>query len=149
LGSETFIENLRQAREDDSVKAIVLRINSPGGSATASDVMWREVLLARNKKPLIVSMGDLAASGGYYIAMPAHVIVAQPATLTGSIGVVTGKFVTGGTFEKLGISVGTTSTGRFADMNSPVRQFSPEERSKVEEEMQSIYDAFVEKAAQG
>ncbi len=88
LGSDTMVEYLRKARADDSIRAIVLRIDSPGGSAIASDVIWREIMLTREKKPVIASMSDVAASGGYYIAMPAHAIVAQPATLTGSIGVV-------------------------------------------------------------
>ena len=83
-----------------------IRIDSPGGSAIASDVMWRELMLTRDVKPVIVSMGDVAASGGYYIAVPAHAIVAQPGTITGSIGVVTGKFVLKGTLEKLGVGVG-------------------------------------------
>ena len=83
----------------------MLRIDSPGGSAIASDVIWREVMLTREKKPVIASMSDVAASGGYYIAMPAHAIVAQPGTLTGSIGVVMIKFVIGGTLEKLGVNM--------------------------------------------
>ena len=95
-------------------------------------------------------MSDLAASGGYYIAMPGHVIVAQPGTLTGSIGIFSGKFVTGGTFDKLGANVEAVSDGKFADMNSPIAPVqSPEERAKVEEQMQAFYDQFVEKVAAG
>ena len=101
-GSDTLVEYINQAADDRGVKAIVLRVDSPGGSSIASDVIWRALMLAREDKPLIVSMGDLAASGGYYIAMPGHVIVAQPGTLTGSIGIYTGKFAIGGTLEKLG-----------------------------------------------
>ena len=101
-GSDTLVEYINQAADDRGVKAIVLRVDSPGGSSIASDVIWRALMLAREEKPLIVSMGDLAASGGYYIAMPGHVIVAQPGTLTGSIGIYTGKFAIGGTLEKLG-----------------------------------------------
>jgi protease-4 len=147
-GSDTLVDYIEQARDDDTVKAIVLRVDSPGGSSIASDVIWRALMLAREEKPLIVSMSDLAASGGYYIAMPGHVIVAQPGTLTGSIGIFAGKFVTGGTFKKLGASVESVSEGKFADMNSPARPFSPEERKKVEEQMQAFYDQFIEKAAQ-
>ena len=88
VGSDTMVEYIRKARGDNSIKAIVLRVDSPGGSAIASDVIWREVMLTRNIKPVVASMSDVAASGGYYIAMPAHAIVAEPATLTGSIGVV-------------------------------------------------------------
>ncbi len=106
IGSETFVEWLRKVRIDPSVKAVVVRIDSPGGSAIASEVIWREMMLTREKMPVIVSMGDVAASGGYYMAVPAHVIVAQPGTLTGSIGVVTGKFVLDGAADKLGVGHG-------------------------------------------
>ena len=149
LGSDTVVEYLRKARADDSIRAIVLRIDSPGGSAIASDVIWREVMLTREVKPVIASMSDVAASGGYYIAMPAHQIVAEPATLTGSIGVVMVKFVIDGTLDKLGLNMEQVTSGRFADMYSPVRPFTPEERAKVEEQMQATYEAFVEKAAAG
>ena len=126
-----------------------MRIDSPGGSAIASDVIWRELSLTRDVKPVIASMSDVAASGGYYIAVPAHAIVAQPATLTGSIGVVSIKFVIDGTLEKLGVNIEGVAQGRYAGMYSPVRQFSPEERAKMLEVMQATYDAFVEKAAAG
>jgi protease-4 len=149
LGSDTLVEHIRTARGDDTIKAIVLRVDSPGGSAVASDVIWRELLLTRNEKPVVASMSDVAASGGYYIAMAAHQIVAQPGSLTGSIGVVMGKVVLGGTADKIGASIGSVSRGRMADMNSPVRPYSAEERKKIEEQMQATYDAFVEKAAQG
>ena len=149
VGSDTMVEYLRKARADNSIRAIVLRIDSPGGSAIASDVIWREVMLTRERKPVIASMSDVAASGGYYIAMPAHAIVAQPATLTGSIGVVMVKFVIDGTLKKLGMNMETVKQGRYADLYSPVRPFSPDERTKVEEQMQATYDAFVEKAAAG
>ena len=149
VGSDTVIEYLRKARADDSVKAIVLRIDSPGGSAIASDVIWREVLLTKNEKPVVASMSDVAASGGYYIAMPAHAIVAQPSTLTGSIGVVMTKFVIDGTLKKLGMNMEGVSQGKFAEIYSPVRPFSPEERARVAETMQATYDTFVEKAAEG
>ena len=149
LGADTMVEYLRKARADASIKAIVLRIDSPGGSAIASDVIWREVSLTRNAKPVIASMSDVAASGGYYIAMPAHAIVAEPATLTGSIGVVMLKFVIEGTLKKLGLNVEGVKNGRYADLYSPVRAFSPEERAKIQEHMQATYDTFVEKAAAG
>lgn len=149
LGSDTVVEYLRKARADESIRAIVLRIDSPGGSAIASDVIWREIMLTREVKPVIASMSDVAASGGYYIAMPAHQIVAEPATLTGSIGVVMVKFVIDGTLDKLGLNMEQVTSGRFADMYSPVRPFTPEERAKVEEQMQATYEAFVEKAAAG
>jgi protease IV len=149
VGSDTIVEYLRKAREDSSVKAIVLRVDSPGGSAIASDVIWREVVLTKNQKPLVASMSDVAASGGYYISMPAHAIVAEPSTLTGSIGVVLTKFVIDGTLKKLGMNMEGVSQGKFADMYSPVRPFSPTERARMAETMQATYDTFVEKAAQG
>jgi protease IV len=149
-GSETLIEYIRQARRDSSLRAIILRIDSPGGSATASDAIWRELMIARQEKadrPLVASMSDLAASGGYYIAMPAHVIVAQPSTLTGSIGIFGGKIVTGGVYEKLGARIDSTSIGKRAEINSPVRPYNPDELKKLQEQLQAFYDQFVEKAA--
>ena len=149
VGSDTIVDALRKARADSSIKALVLRIDSPGGSAIASDVIWREVMLTRAVKPVIASMSDVAASGGYYIAMPAHQIVAEPATLTGSIGVVMIKFAIGGTLGKLGVNMEGVTSGRYADLYSPVRPFTPEERVKIESHLQATYDAFVEKAAAG
>lgn len=151
VGSETLIGYIRQARRDNSVRAIVLRIDSPGGSATASDAIWRELMIARSERqdrPLVASMSDLAASGGYYIAMPAHAIVAQPSTLTGSIGIFGGKIVVGGTYEKLGARVESTMVGKHADMNSPVKPYAPDDARKLDEQLQAFYDQFVEKVAE-
>jgi protease-4 len=148
IGSDSIVEAIREARANRSVKAIVVRVDSPGGSSVASDVIWRELLISRSAtRPLVISMSDLAASGGYYISLAGDVIVAQPGTLTGSIGVYTGKFVTGGTFEKLGANIEATSKGRHAEMYSPDRRFTPEEREKVQASMQAVYDQFVERAA--
>jgi protease-4 len=149
LGSETFSQWVKKVRLDSSIRAIVVRIDSPGGSAIASDVMWHELMLARAVKPVIVSMGDVAASGGYYIAVPANVIVAQPGTLTGSIGVVTGKFVLEGALDKLGIATDAVSEGRLAEIYSPFKKFSPEERARVEAQMRSTYQLFVSRVAEG
>src|SRR5205823_14856027 len=127
---------------------IVLRIASTGGSAGASDAIWRELIRTRSERtdrPLVASMSDLAASGGYYIAMPAQTIVAQPSTLTGSIGIFGGKFVTGGVYEKLGARIESTSIGKHAEIDSPARQYRPDEIKKVKEQLQSFYDQFVEK----
>lgn len=148
VGSDKLTEYIRDVRNDDSIKAVVLRVDSPGGSTVASDVIWRELMLLRARKPLVVSMSDLAASGGYYISMPGHVIVAQPGTLTGSIGIFSGKFVTSGTYNKLGMNIEAVSEGRYAQMYSGMRPFTPEERVKVEESMQAFYDQFVEKVAE-
>ena len=149
LGSDTFDGWVRKVRVDPSIRAIVVRIDSPGGSAIASDAIWRELMLARDVKPVIVSMGDVAASGGYYMAVPAHVIVAEPGTITGSIGVVTGKFVLKDTFEKLGIGVDSVSDGRMAEIDSPFRPFSKDERARIEAQLQSTYELFLSRVAEG
>jgi len=149
IGSETFVQWVRKARVDPNIRAIIVRIDSPGGSAIASEAIWRELMLAREVKPLIVSMGDVAASGGYYIAVPAHAIVAQPGTITGSIGVVTGKFVLKGTFDKLGLGAESVSDGRFAEIESPLRPFTKEERPRIEEQMQATYELFLSRVAEG
>jgi len=151
VGSDTIIESIRQARRDGSLRAIVLRIDSPGGSAAASDAIWRELMIAKTERadrPIVASMSDLAASGGYYIAMPAQVIVAQPGTLTGSIGIFGGKIVTGGVYEKLGAHIDSSSIGRNAELDSPARPFNAGELKKVQEQLQAFYDGFVEKVAQ-
>jgi protease-4 len=150
-GSDTLIEYIRQARHDSAVRAIVLRIDSPGGSANASDAIWRELMIAKHERadrPLVASMSDLAASGGYYIAMAAQVIVAQPSTLTGSIGIFGGKVVTGGIYEKLGARIESTSIGKNAEINSPARKYNPDELKKLQEQLQAFYDQFVEKVAE-
>jgi protease-4 len=148
IGADSLVGYIRDARADRSVKAIVLRVDSPGGSSTASDVIWRELSISReNDRPVVVSMSDLAASGGYYIALGGDAIVAQPGTLTGSIGVYTGKFVMTGTLEKLGANVEATSSGKHAEIYSPDRRFTPEERKKIEESMQNVYDQFIERTA--
>jgi protease IV len=150
LGSDTLIQYIRQARKDASLRALVLRIDSPGGSASASDAIWRELMVERKAhpdRPIIASMSDLAASGGYYVAMPADVIVAEPSTLTGSIGIFGGKFVTGGVYEKLGAHIESTRIGRHAEMESPARPYNAEELAKVQEQLDAFYGQFVERAA--
>ena len=150
VGADTLIDYIRQARRDTLVRSIVLRIDSPGGSAGASDAIWRELMIARNERadrPIVASMSDLAASGGYYIALPAQQIVAEPSTLTGSIGIFGGKIVTGGVYEKFGARIESTSIGKNAEMNSPARPFSPSESKKLDEQLQAFYDQFVEKVA--
>jgi len=151
LGSETLIQYIRRARDDRSVRAIVLRIDSPGGSAAASDAIWRELMITRQERsdrPIVASMSDLAASGGYYIAMPSQTIVAQPSTLTGSIGIFGGKFATGGLYEKLGARTDSVSDGKNAEINSPLRPYNVDERKEVRDQLQAFYDQFVEKVAE-
>ncbi|MEW6735122.1 MAG: signal peptide peptidase SppA [Acidobacteriota bacterium] len=150
MGSDTIAAAIKKAREDKEIKAIILRIDSPGGSALASDIIWREVNLAKKEKPLIASMSDVAASGGYYIAMAADKIVAEPGTITGSIGVVLAKFnLTGLYHDHLGINIETIKRGRNADFLSNFRGFDDEERAKANELMMSIYQDFIGKAAEG
>lgn len=148
VGSDSLVEYIREARANRAVKAIVLRIDSPGGSSTASDVIWRELSISRTAdRPIVVSMSDLAASGGYYIALAGDAIVAQPGTLTGSIGVYTGKFVTTGSLDTLGANIEATSRGARAEINSPDRRFNADERAKIQESIQAVYDQFIERTA--
>jgi protease IV len=148
-GASTLARAIRQARNDATIKAIVLRVDSPGGSGTASEVIWRELTLARKSKPVIVSMGDVAASGGYYIAMPGDAIVAQPATITGSIGVFSGKFTLRGLYDKLGLKKEIVERGRNGAFFSEYRPWTDEEREKMRGLMVSFYGEFVSKAAKG
>ena len=149
LGSEAIVAAVREAREDPAVKAIIVRIDSPGGAAVASDIIWRELALAQEAKPVIASMSDLAASGGYYIAAPADVVVAQPGTLTGSIGVVAGKFVIDGTLDKLGINVESVTNGRPAGFNSMFLPFSEDSREKLQQQIDATYETFLQRVAEG
>jgi protease-4 len=148
-GADTIARGLRQAREDGSVRAIVLRVDSPGGSGTASDAVWREVALSRRVKPVVVSMGDYAASGGYYISMGADAIVAEPGTITGSIGVFSGKVSLRGLYGKLGMSEETVQRGRNARLFSEWVPWTDEQRARVRALNESFYRTFVTKAAEG
>lgn len=150
MGSDTIGAAFRAAVRDDRVKAIVFRVNSPGGSAVASDAIWREVTLARKAgKPVIVSMGDVAASGGYYVAMGADTIVAQPGTITGSIGVVVGKAIVTGLLDRAGVGLGSVSDGEHARMFSATKDFSDSEWERINASLDKIYDDFTAKVAQG
>jgi protease-4 len=150
MGSDTVSAALRTAAADRRVRAIVLRVNSPGGSYVASDTIWREVVRTRQAgTPIIVSMGDVAASGGYYISMAADAIVAQPGTITGSIGVLSGKPVTTSLLERVGITTDSVTVGAHADMFSTTRPFSKEEWAKVNSWLDRIYADFTGKVALG
>ncbi len=149
VGSETLVNALRDACDRRSVQAIVLRIDSPGGSGEASDDVWREIQRVRRVKPVVVSMSNLAASGGYYIACGADAIVAEPGTITGSIGVFGGKLNVVGLANKLGISVESISRGRHAEMMSPFRDFTPEESARFQAQLEAFYRVFVGRVAQG
>jgi len=149
MGGSTVARWIRTARDDGAVKAIVLRVDSPGGSSVGSDVIWREVALARKVKPVIVSMSDVAGSGGYWIAMAATRIVAQPQTLTGSIGVLAGKFSIDGLLDKLGVTSEKMTFGEKADVFSPFRPFTTDERKVLKEEILWTYEQFLSKASEG
>ena len=150
IGSDRISRAIRKARTDDKVKAVVLRINSPGGSALASDVIWREVVLTKKVKPIIVSMGDVAASGGYYIACAADSIYAQPNTITGSIGVF-GIIPNMKNFfnNKLGITFDGVKTGQYADLGTVSRPLTESERQIIQNEVNKIYSGFTQKVATG
>lgn len=150
IGSEKLSSEIRKARCDNSIKSIVLRINSPGGSALASDVIWREVVLAKKVKPVIVSMGDVAASGGYFIACAADTIVAEPTTITGSIGVFGLLFNMQKFFNnKIGITFDQVKIGEYADLGNYTKPLSPAERFIIQNEVNRIYEDFTTKVAAG
>src|SRR5262249_20761347 len=140
---------LRDARSRSSIRAIVLRIDSPGGSAQAADAIWHEVERCRASKPVIVSMSDLAASGGYYMAAAADSIVAEPGTITGSIGVFRGKLNVLGLYHKLGLNVETVARGRHAEMLPPYRDFTAEEAARFQAELERVYRTFVSRVSKG
>src|ERR1700722_798060 len=151
MGSDTVAAALRAACADEGARAVVLRVNSPGGSYTASDVIWREVVRLRAAgKPVIISMGDVAASGGYFISAPADVIVVQPGTITGSIGVILGKPVLQGLFERVGVSTDSVADGAAnATIFSAARPFSDADWSRINDWLDAVYADFTEKVASG
>jgi protease-4 len=150
VGSDTFAEEIRRARENKKVKAIVIRVNSPGGSFQASDIMWREITLAAEKKPVIASMSDYAASGGYYLSMGCDTIVAQPHTITGSIGIFSVLFDASGLMEnKLGITSDEVKTGEYGEMITISRPLTDAEKNVWQSRTEEIYETFTGKAAAG
>lgn len=150
VGSDTIVEAVNDAAEDRSIKAIVLRVDSPGGSAMASDMMWYALENAKAKKPVVVSMSDVAASGGYYIACNANKIVAEPSTVTGSIGMFMGKPVVKGLYDWLGVTNEYVMRGKNAGIFRETEKWTPEERAKMVEQSNSVYyDNFVPKVAKG
>jgi len=150
IGSDTFAEEIRKARTNERVKAIVIRINSPGGSALASDVMWREIKLATEVKPVIASMSDYAASGGYYLAMACDTIVAQPTTITGSIGVFSVLFDLSSFLDnKIGITFEEVKTGNVGELITVTRPLTEPEKAIWQKRTEEIYESFTTKAAEG
>jgi len=150
MGSESVIHAFRVAERDQAVRAILFRIDSPGGSAVAAESIWNEVAAARaSGKPVIVSMGAVAGSGGYYIAASANKIVAEPATLTGSIGVLAGKVLINGLSDKLGVTWDTVDTGGNAAMFSPIQDFTPQGHERFEAMLDDVYAGFKTRVAAG
>ena len=148
-GEMSLSKQLRDAAKDDSVKSVLLRIDSPGGSAAASQAIYKEVLRLREKKPVVVSMGDVAASGGYYIASASDWIVAGPATMTGSIGVITGSMNYGGLAKRFGVTDQTITSGPFKDTGNPMRTMRPDEKALMKTMIDEIYMQFVADVAKG
>jgi protease-4 len=148
LGSDTFSQTVRQVKENDDVKAVILRIDSSGGSAIASDQMWRALNLLALEKPLVVSMSDVAASGGYYVAMADAPVLAYPGTYTGSIGVFYGKLNLRKLYDKIGVKKEILTRGRFAAIDTDYRSLTEEERAKLRSEIEEFYKGFVEKVAE-
>ena len=149
MGADTIAEQFRRVREDGSVKAVVLRVDSPGGAAFASEVIRREVEITRLRKPVVVSMSDVAASGGYWISMSANKIVAEPGTITGSIGVLTGKFNIKGLYDKLGLSQDLVTTTDNSTLDWPFQNYTPAQREIVTKQMHDIYNDFITGVAKG
>src|SRR5690606_35722275 len=150
ISSEKFLREIREDRKDDDIKAIFFRVNSPGGSVLASEVIWRELSEAQKQKPLIASMSDVAASGGYYISAPADTIVAHPNTITGSIGIFGLWFNAQGLLNnKLGITTDVAQTGDFSDFMSPVRPLTPVETTVIQNQVEDGYDTFITRVAEG
>jgi protease-4 len=148
-GSDTVIQTLRAAGKARRIAAVVLHVDSPGGSALASDLIWREVLRLREQKPVVVLMGDQATSGGYYVSAPANAIVAQPLTLTGSIGIWGGKLVTAGLYDLLRVGRGVVQRGGRAGLYSDAAPFTAEEREAVRREIGHGYARFKSRVADG
>ena len=150
INSKKVIKDLRKLREDDDVKAVVLRVNSPGGSAYGSEQIWREVTLLKAAKPVVVSMGDYAASGGYYISCAADCIVASPTTLTGSIGIF-GMFPSAEKLlqDKIGLNFDVVKTNQMADFGTMSRSFRPEEKAVLQKYINNGYDLFLKRCADG
>lgn len=149
MGSTTITRAIRNVRKDSSVKAVVLRIDSVGGLVVAADTIWRELIRLKGVKPLVVSMGDVAGSGGYYIAAPADVIVAEPGTITGSIGVISGKYSFKGLYDKIGLHKEILKRGKHADFYSDYGDYPAEEREIIQAQIKEIYEDFIGKVADG
>lgn len=149
VASDVYRGLFERLRRDEGVRGVVLRIDSPGGDALASDLLWRSVMLIRREKPVVVSLGDVAASGGYYLAAAGDAVLAEASSVTGSIGVVGGKLDLSGLYERLGVGRDSVERGARAGIHTETRGFSPDERSALRGEMRAIYDLFLDRVAEG
>jgi len=149
VASDAYRGLFERLRRDEGVRGVVLRIESPGGDALASDLLWRSVMITRKDKPVVVSLGDVAASGGYYLAAAGDAVLAEPTSLTGSIGVVGGKLDLSGLYEWLGIGREAVERGARAGLQAETRGFTPDERGALRDEMRTIYDLFIDRVAEG
>jgi protease IV len=150
IAADRFVEEIRKARENDDIKAVVLRVNSPGGEFRSSDMMWREIELTKKEKPVIASMSDYAASGGYYLSMGCDTIVAQPHTITGSIGIFGILFDMSSFLDhKLGITFDEVRTGDFGDTYTVTRPLNQVEKNFIQKSLEEHYNTFTQKAADG
>jgi len=147
VGSTSFAKEVKEIREDESIAALVVRITSPGGSGLASDLMWHELIKTGEHKPIVVSMGDVAASGGYYLALAGGKVFAEAGTITGSIGVIAGKAVLRDLYTRIGVSKDIISRGKKAALFSDYHEFSPAEQERLDFEIQAFYQDFVAKVA--
>jgi protease-4 len=148
-GSEVIIDRLERARKDDDIQAVVLRIDSPGGSPAASEEIYREIKRVRSIKPVYASMGDVAASGGYYVASACNRIYADNSTITGSIGVIFESTNLSGLFKKLGVNVEVVKSGKYKDIGSPNRPMTPEEKKLIQSMINDTFDQFIDAVSEG
>ncbi len=149
MGADTIVRAIQEAKDDDAIKAVVLRIDSGGGLVVAADIIWQALVRLTQIKPVVVSMGDVAASGGYYIAAPANVIVAEPGTITGSIGVIGGKYSLKELYEKLGVKKEILKRGEHADFYSDYSDYPPSQQETIRKQINEVYNEFITKVAAG
>ena len=149
VASDPFRELFERLRRDEGVQGVVVRVESPGGDALASDLLWRSLMVLRRDKPVVVSLGDVAASGGYYLAAAGDAVLAESGTLTGSIGVVGGKLDLSGLYERLGIGRESVERGARAGLEAETRGFTPDERRALRDDMRGLYDLFLDRVAEG
>jgi len=149
VASDVYRELFERLRRDEGVRGVVVRIDSPGGDALASDLLWRSIMVTRKDKPVVVSLGDVAASGGYFLAAAGDAVLAEAGTVTGSIGVVGGKLDVSALYERLGVGRASVERGARVGLQSEDRGFTPDERGALRDEMRALYDLFLDRVAEG